>query len=140
MTSVNPPSWPPPRGYAHGMVGRGTFVFVAGQLGCDRNREVLSEDFVTQAKAALANIVEVLAAAGALPVHVARMTWYVTDMQEYIASWSHLGSAYREVMGSHYPAMTAVAVSALVDPGAKVEIEATAVLPDTETVDPVVVG
>jgi enamine deaminase RidA (YjgF/YER057c/UK114 family) len=135
VTSITPSGWPPPRGYAHGIVSRGTFVFVAGQLGCDRNREVVSEDFVTQAKAALANIVEVLAAAGALPVHVARMTWYVTDMREYMASWSRLGGVYRDVMGPHYPAMTAVAVSALVDPAAKVEIEATAVLPDIEAVD-----
>ena len=105
-------------------------MFVAGQLGCDRNREVVSDDFVLQAKAALANVVEVLAAAGALPVHMARMTWYVTDIREYMSSWSRLGAAYREVMGTHYPAMTAVAVSALVDPAAKVEIEVTAVVPD----------
>jgi enamine deaminase RidA (YjgF/YER057c/UK114 family) len=105
-------------------------VFVAGQLGCDSDRKVVSADFVLQAKAALANVAEVLAATGALPVHMARMTWYVTDMGEYMSSWSRLGAAYREVMGPHYPAMTAVAVSALVDPAAKVEIEVTAVVPD----------
>jgi len=130
VSSVTPPGWTPARGYAHGIVTRGRLVFVAGQLGCDRDRKIVSEDFVLQAQAALANVMEVLAAGGALPVHMARMTWYVTDMREYMSSWPRLGAGYREVMGAHYPAMTAVAVSALVDPAAKVEIEVTAVVPD----------
>jgi enamine deaminase RidA (YjgF/YER057c/UK114 family) len=130
MIYVNPPLWPPPRGYSNGVVSRGTVVFVAGQLGCNAQREFVSDDFVAQAKMALSNIVEVLAAADALPVHVARMTWYVTDMREYVESWPALGDAYRKVMGRHYPAMSAVEVNALVEAAAKVEIEVTAVVPE----------
>jgi enamine deaminase RidA (YjgF/YER057c/UK114 family) len=130
MTHVTPPGWPPPRGYSHGITLRGTCVFVAGQLGCDAQRKIVSDNFVEQAAKALSNVVDVLAAAGARPEHVGRMTWYVTDMREYLDAGQALGHAYRQAMGRHYPAMSAVQVLALVDPAAKVEIEATAVLPD----------
>jgi enamine deaminase RidA (YjgF/YER057c/UK114 family) len=131
VTLVTPKGWPPPRGYSHGILMRGTCLFIAGQLGCNAQRDIVSNDFVEQSTQALANIVDILAAAGALPVHLARMTWYVTDMGEYLASQRALGQAYRRVIGPHYPAMSAVEVTRLVDPAAKVEIEATAVIADS---------
>jgi enamine deaminase RidA (YjgF/YER057c/UK114 family) len=105
-------------------------VFVAGQVGWSASGEFETNDFVGQARQALANIVAVLAEAGGRPEDIARLTWYVVDKREYLASYRLLGRAYREVLGSHYPAMTAVQVAALVEDGAKVEIEATAVIPE----------
>jgi enamine deaminase RidA (YjgF/YER057c/UK114 family) len=128
--ALQPPGWPRPKGYANGIAARGTLVFVAGQVGWDASQRIVSPDFVAQARAALANVVAVLREAGAGPEHVARMTWYVVDKGEYLASLPALGAAYREVMGTHYPAMSAVQVTALVEDGARVEIEATAVVPD----------
>jgi enamine deaminase RidA (YjgF/YER057c/UK114 family) len=127
---LQPPGWAKPRGYANGVAARGTVVFVAGQVGWNARGEFETSDFVGQARQALANVVAVLAQAGGRPEHIARMTWYVVDKDEYLASSRALGSAYREIMGRHYPAMTAVQVAALVEDGAKVEIEATAVVPD----------
>lgn len=127
---LQPPSWASPRGYANGVAARGTLVFVAGQVGWNARGEFVADDFVGQARQALANVVAVLAEAGGRPEHIARMTWYVADKDEYLKSAHALGLAYREIMGRHYPAMTAVQVAGLVEEGAKVEIEATAVIPD----------
>ncbi len=130
MKILQPPGWAKPRGYANGVAARGTLVVVGGQIGWNGLGEFATDDFVGQARQALANIVAVLAEAGGRPEHIVRMTWYVVDRQEYIASYAALGTAYREVIGGHYPAMTAVEVSALVEARARVEIEATAVVPD----------
>ena len=105
-------------------------VFVGGQIGWNGQQQFESDDFVTQAKAALRNVLAVLAEAGAGPEHITRMTWYVTDKREYVGNYRALGAAYREVIGRHFPAMTAVQVTALIEDRAKVEIEATAVVPD----------
>jgi enamine deaminase RidA (YjgF/YER057c/UK114 family) len=127
---LHPSGWAPPKGYANGVAARGRIVFVGGQVGWNASQEFESADFVTQARQALANIVAVLAEAGARPEHVARMTWYVVDKREYLECGRALGAAYREIMGRHYPAMTAVEVVALMEVAARVEIEATAVIPD----------
>ena len=129
MQILQPPGWATPRGYANGIAATGRIVFVAGQVGWNANGAFESRDFVAQSRQALANIVAVLAEAGGRPEHIARMTWYVVDKDEYLASLTELGRAYREVIGSHFPAMTAVQVVALIEDGAKVEIEATAVVP-----------
>jgi len=130
MQILQPPGWAKPRGYANGVAATGRIVFVAGQVGWNANGAFESRDFVAQSRQALANIVAVLAEAGGRPEHIARMTWYVVDKDEYLASLSALGRAYREVMGAHYPAMAVMRVVELVEPDALVEIEATAVLPE----------
>jgi enamine deaminase RidA (YjgF/YER057c/UK114 family) len=130
LRPVNPAGWPRPKGYSNGVVGRGTLVFVAGQVGWNVEERFESEDFVAQFRQALVNTVDVLAAAGAKPEHVARMTWYVRDKKEYLARIAEVGAAYRDVMGRTYPAMTLVEVSALVADQARIEIESTAVIPD----------
>lgn len=131
MEILQPAQWKRPRGYSHGVVARGTWVFVAGMVGWDNACEEFdSLDFVDQARRALENIVTVLEEAGAQPEHLVRLTWYVTDRDEYLSSLERLGQVYREVIGRHYPAMSVVEVKGLVEPGAKVEIEATAVIPD----------
>lgn len=126
---VQPVGWPRPRGYANGVAASGRQVFVAGMIGWDPTGELAAGGLVPQARKALENVVEVLAAAGARPEHLVRLTWYVTDRTEYLAATEPLGEAYREVIGRYYPAMTAVEVSALMEAGAVVEIEATAVVP-----------
>ena len=133
LRTLQPRGWTPPRGYANGVAGRGTIVVVGGQVGWNEQQQFESDEFVAQAKRALQNVAAVLAEAGALPEHVARMTWYVVDKREYLASLRELGKAYRDVMGSHYPAMTAVQVVALIEDRARVEIEVTAIVPDPET-------
>jgi enamine deaminase RidA (YjgF/YER057c/UK114 family) len=130
MRTLQPPDWAPPKGYANGIAARGTMIFVGGQIGWNGRQQFESDDFVTQARAALRNVLAVLAEAGAGPQHITRMTWYVTDRREYVASYRALGVAYREVVGRHFPAMTAVQVAALIEDRAKVEIEATAMVPD----------
>ena len=130
MEFLQPPGWVKPRGYSNGVVARGRQVFIGGQIGWDGQCRFTSADFVAQARQALANIVAILAEAGGKPEHVVRLTWYVMDKREYVASYPQLGKAYREVMGRHYPAMTAVQVAALVEDAARVEIEAEAVIPD----------
>ena len=130
MKILQPPGWPRPRGYSNGIAARGTVVFVGGQIGWNAQGRFESDDFAAQARQALANVVAVLAEAGGKPEHIARMTWYVTDRREYVAAYQAVGEAYREIIGRHYPAMTAVEVSALVEDRARVEIEATAVIPD----------
>ena len=130
MRILQPADWAPPKGYANGIAARGTMIFVGGQIGWNGRQQFESDDFVTQARQALRNVLAILAEAGAGPEHITRMTWYVTDKHEYVASYRALGAAYREVVGRHFPAMTAVQVAALIEDRAKVEIEATAVLPD----------
>ena len=130
MQILQPPTWMKPRGYSNGVTATGRIVFVAGQVGWNASGELATDDFVGQARQALVNIAAVLAEAGGRPEHIARLTWYVVDKDEYLASYRSLGRAYREVLGSHYPAMTAIQVAALVEDGAKVEIEATAVIPE----------
>lgn len=125
-----PAGWPRPRGYANGVSARGRQIFVAGMIGWDANGVFVSDDFAEQARQALANMVAVLAAGGATPAHIVRMTWYVTDKQEYLAAAAGIGRAYRELVGDYTIAMTAVQVTALIEDRAKVEIEATAVVPD----------
>ncbi len=119
-----------PSGYSDGVEARGRTIFVAGQIGINADGTLAGADMVSQAAQALRNVVAILAAGEAAPAHVVRMTWYVTDIEEYRRERTRLGEAYRATMGSHYPAMTLIAVTALLEPGARVEIEATAVVPD----------
>jgi len=130
MKILQPPSWARPRGFSNGVAARGKIIFVSGTVGWDREGKFVSNEFVGQAQQALKNIVEILAEAKAKPEHITRMTWYVTDKKEYLAASKELGAAYREIIGAHYPAMTAVQVTALIENQAKVEIEVTAVVPD----------
>ena len=129
---LQPPGWARPRGYANGVAARGRQVFIAGMIGWDGQGVFHSDDFAAQARQALANIVAVLREAGGRPEHIVRMTWYVTDKREYLAAGREVGRAYRELIGVYNAAMTAVQVSALIEDRAKVEIEATAVIPDEE--------
>lgn len=129
MRILQPAGWPAPRGYANGVEAAGRLVFVAGQIGWDTGCRLVSSDFVAQAEQALRNVVAVLAEAGGRPEHLVRLTWYVMDRQEYLTAAKPLGDAYRRVLGRHYPAMTAVEVRGLIEEGARVEIEATAVIP-----------
>jgi enamine deaminase RidA (YjgF/YER057c/UK114 family) len=130
---LQPRGWPRPKGYANGMVATGRLIFVSGQIGWDERGVFSSRTLAGQTRQALDNIRKVLAEAGALPEHVVRLTWYVTDRQEYLDDSKAIGAAYREVMGKHYPVMSVVQVVALMEREAKVEIEATAVLPLAET-------
>jgi enamine deaminase RidA (YjgF/YER057c/UK114 family) len=129
LQMLQPPGWVLPRGYANGVAASGRLVFVAGQIGWDAQGKLVSDAFVVQARQALKNIVAVLAEAGARPEHIVRMTWYVADKLEYLDSSRELGRVYRAVIGAHYPAMTAIQVAGFVEDGARVEIEATAVIP-----------
>jgi enamine deaminase RidA (YjgF/YER057c/UK114 family) len=125
---LQPSGWPQPKGYANGIKAHGEMVFVGGMVGWDEN-ERFPTGFAAQTRQALENIVAVLNAGGARPEHVVRMTWYVVDMDEYLAARAELGAVYRAVMGAHFPVMALVEVRRLVEPKARVEIEATAVLP-----------
>ena len=130
MKTLLPPGWKRPKGYANGIAARGTLFAIAGQIGWNAAEQFETDDFAGQVRQALRNVVAVLKDGGGAPEHIVRMTWFVTDKHEYLASLSEVGAAYREVVGRHYPAMTLVEVSALVENRAKVEIEATAVIPD----------
>jgi enamine deaminase RidA (YjgF/YER057c/UK114 family) len=130
LRAINPPGWARPKGYSNAIVGRGTIVMVAGQIGWNAAQQFESDDFVAQLRQALANTVAVLAAAGAKPEHVARMTWYVTDRQRYLARIAEVGAAWRDIMGRSFPAMTLLEVSGLVEDRALIEIESTAIVPD----------
>ena len=129
MKLVLPPGWPRPAGYSAGVSAQGRLVFVSGQVGWDEAGVFVSDEIVGQTERALRNVVAVLAAAGAGPEHIARLTWYVTDKRAYVANQRAIGAAYRSVIGRHFPAMSVVEVSALVEDAAIVEIEATAVVP-----------
>ena len=130
MKVLQPPHWPRPNGYSNGIMAAGRTVFVSGMIGWDTTGKIVSPDFVAQAAQALRNIVDVLAEANAKPEHIVRMNWYILDKREYVASYKRLGAAYREIIGACYPAMTAVQVSSLIEDAARVEIEATAVVPE----------
>lgn len=125
---LQPPNWARPRGYSNGIAAEGRQVFISGQIGWNAKQQFASDDLAAQVRQALANVVEVLACAGAKPEHVVRLTWYVTSREEYHASIEGIGTAYREVIGRHFPAMSVVVVAGLLEPRAKVEIEATAVV------------
>lgn len=130
MKTLLPRGWTLAKGYAHGVVARGEMVFVAGQVGWDENCQFPGDDIVSQAEQALKNIVAILAEAGAKPEHIVRMTWYLGDKEEYWAKQKELGDVFRRIIGTYGAAMTAVQVAGFVELGARVEIEATAVLPE----------
>ncbi|MBP9952805.1 MAG: RidA family protein [Cypionkella sp.] len=125
---LHPKHWKAARGYANGVAATGRMVFTGGLIGWNADQEFESDDFIDQVAVVLRSIVEVLACAGAGPQHLVRLTWYVTDKQEYLDNLKRLGAVYREVLGANYPAMALVQVVALVEDRAKVEIEATAVI------------
>jgi len=130
MTTILPAGWPRPKGYSNAVVAEGRQVFVAGMVGWNPVTGAFeSDDFVAQFRQTLHNVVAVLRAAGAGPEHLVRTTWYITDKPAYLAALAEVGRAWREVVGRHYPAMAVVEVKALIEDRAKVEIEATAVLP-----------
>jgi enamine deaminase RidA (YjgF/YER057c/UK114 family) len=130
MEILQPPGWPRPRGYSNGIAASGRQVFVSGMIGWNAQGRFDSDDFALQARQALTNVVEVLREAGADPSHIVRMNWYVLDKREYLAASGALGAAYREIIGKHYPAMTAVEVRGLIEDRARLEIEVTAVVPE----------
>ena len=125
---LQPSGWPAPKGYANGMAADGRLVVTGGVIGWD-NEERLAADFVAQVRQTLSNIAAILAEGGARPEHLVRLTWYVVDIEEYLANLKALGQIYREIFGAHYPAMALVQVVRLVEKAARVEIEATAVVP-----------
>lgn len=127
--TINPPDWPRPSGYANGVLAEGRYLAISGQIGWNERNELVADDFLEQARQALRNVVAVVRAAGGGPEHLVRLTWYVVDKQEYRASLRELGKAYRTIIGEHYPAMALVQVADLLEEGACVEIEATAILP-----------
>jgi enamine deaminase RidA (YjgF/YER057c/UK114 family) len=129
MDFLHPPRWPRARGYSNGVAASGRLVCVSGMVGWDGQGQFPSDDFVAQTRQALQNIVAVLAEAGAGPEHIVRMTWYVLDKREYLDAGAAVGAAYRDVIGRHYPAMSAVQVAGLMEDRARVEIEATAIVP-----------
>lgn len=127
---ISPSGWKAPSGYAHGIAATGSVIAVAGQIGWNpRTGQFESDDFAEQTAQALRNILEVLQAANARPEHIVRLTWFVTSREEYTKARKAIGAAYKEIFGRYYPAMAVVVVSALLEPRAKVEIEATAVVP-----------
>ncbi|MEM9011686.1 MAG: RidA family protein [Pseudomonadota bacterium] len=126
---LHPASWKAARGYANGMAAEGRLIFVAGQIGWTGDQVFETDDFAGQVRQALENVVAVLAAGGAEPAHLVRLTWFVTDKQRYLEDLAEVGAAYRAVIGRHYPAMTLVEVADLLEERAQVEIEATAVVP-----------
>jgi enamine deaminase RidA (YjgF/YER057c/UK114 family) len=129
MQVLQPPGWARPRGFSNGIAGRGNLVFIAGQIGWTGQGEWNERSFAGQFRQALANILAVLKEAKGGPEHIVRLTWYVLDKKEYLASLAEVGAAYRELMGRHYPTMAVVQVSGLIEDEARLEIEATAVIP-----------
>lgn len=127
---LQPEGWAKPRGYSNGIVAQGRQVFLAGQIGWDAQCRFHSDDLAGQLQQTLTNIVAVLAEAGGRPEHIVRLTWYITSRDEYNAQIREIGAAYRAVLGRHFPVMTVVQVVALIEPRAKIEIEATAVIPE----------
>lgn len=130
MQILQPPDWAKPRGYSNGIVASGRLVFIAGQIGWNSHQEFVTVDFVEQTQQAIENILTILAQAGGEPQHITRMVWYVVDKQEYLSCGKKLGVVYRDLMGKHYPVMTAIQVTALMEDKARVEIEAVAVIPE----------
>lgn len=130
MEFLQPPGWARPRGYSNGVAASGRLVCVSGMIGWDAQGVFHTDDFAGQVRQALDNVVAVLAEANARPEHIVRMTWYVVDKREYLEAAREVGAAYRALIGSHYPAMSAVQVGALIEDRARVEIEVTAIVPD----------
>ncbi len=130
MRMLQPPGWARPKGFSNGIAARGELVFIAGQVGWTGQGEWQARSFAGQFRQALHNILSVLKEANGKPEHIVRLTWYVLDKKEYLASLAEVGAAYRELMGRHYPAMAVVQVSGLVEDEARLEIEATAVIPE----------
>ena len=130
MEILQPAGWARPRGYSNGIAARGRTVCVSGMIGWDAQGQFHTDDFAGQTRQALQNIVEVLAEAGARPEHIVRMTWYVLDKKEYVGAYKEIGVAYRELIGKHFPTMTAVQVAGLIEDRARLEIEVTAIVPD----------
>jgi enamine deaminase RidA (YjgF/YER057c/UK114 family) len=130
MEILQPEGWAKPRGYANGIAASGRMVFVSGMVGWDADSVFHTDDFAGQVRQALQNIVAVLAEGGARPEHIVRMTWYVLDKKEYVAAYPEIGVAYRELIGRHFPTMSAVQVAGLIEDRARVEIEVTAVVPE----------
>lgn len=128
--NIQPPAWAPAKGYANGVAARGTQIFVGGQIGWNAQQQFESDDFIAQCAQAMRNLMTVLGAAGATAGDLVRLTWYITSRDEYAAAAAEVGRLYREVVGRHFPAMSVVVVAGLVEPRAKVEIEATAVVPE----------
>ena len=128
--AILPAGWPRPKGYANGVVAQGRMLFIAGMIGWDAQGQFHTDDFAGQVRQALQNVADVLREAGGRPENIVRMTWYITDKREYLAAGADIGRAFRELIGNYNVAMTAVEVKALIEDRAKVEIEATAVLPD----------
>ena len=129
MEFLQPLGWARPKGYSNGIAASGRMVFVAGQVGWDEREVFRTQDLVGQARQALTNIVGILAQAGAAPADIVRLNWYLADKEEYNARLAEIGEAYREIIGRHFPAMTALQVAGFVEVGAKIEIEATAMVP-----------
>ena len=127
---LQPPGWAAPKGYSNGVAASGRQVYLAGQIGWNESQQLVSSRFAVQVRQALQNIVTLLAQAGGRPEHLVRLTWFVTNLDEYRAEVKDIGAAYRDVVGRHYPPMSVVQVVSLVEQGAKVEIEATAVVPE----------
>lgn len=127
---LQPPGWPAPKGYSNGVIASGRQVFLAGQIGWNESQQLVSSRFALQVRQTLQNIVTLLAQAGGRPEHLVRLTWFVTTLDEYRAELKEVGAAYRDVIGRHYPTMSVIGVAGLVEQGAKVEIEATAVIPE----------
>ena len=129
MQILQPPGWARAKGFSNGIAARGTLVFIAGQIGWTGQCEWKEKSFAGQFRQALQNVISVLSEAKGKPEHIVRLTWYVLDRQEYLSSLKDVGAAYRELMGKHYPTMAVVQVSGLVEPEARLEIEATAMVP-----------
>jgi enamine deaminase RidA (YjgF/YER057c/UK114 family) len=127
---LQPPGWTAPKGYSNGVSASGRQVYLAGQIAWNESQQLVSDRFAVQVRQALQNIVVLLAQAGGRPEHLVRLTWFVTNLDEYRAELKDIGAAYRDVVGRHYPPMSVVQVVSLVEQGAKVEIEATAVVPE----------
>ena len=130
MRILQPKGWPRPKGFSNGILAEGRTIFVAGQIGWNRKEQMVSNDFVEQTSQVLKNIVDILEEGGAKPQHLTRLTWYITHMPDYLDNLREIGKVYSEVIGRHYPVMTLVMVAGLAEQDAKVEIEATAVIPN----------
>ena len=130
-TSLQPPGWPRAKGYSNGILASGRTVYVGGMVGWNEKEQFETNDFSGQFRQVLLNIVAVLNEAEARPEHIVRMTWYIGDKSEYLSALKRVGEAYREIIGRHYPAMALIEVSGFIEEGAKLEIEATAVIPET---------
>ena len=127
---IQPPDWPRPRGYSNGILAKGSMVFIAGQIGWNAEGVFETDCFWKQTQQAFSNTAEILSAAGAKTEHIVRMTWFITSRKEYLEQQKEIGKAYREIIGKHYPAMSVLVVSELIEAAAKIEIETTAIIPE----------